>query len=44
MNYLVNYIYILSEKIDKLNSNEESDLKSDVNKILKILDSDGLEF
>ena len=37
-------LYTLSEKIDKLNSNEESDLKSDVNKILKILDSDGLEF
>ena len=37
-------LYTLSEKIDKLNSNEESDLKSDVNKILKILDSGGLEF
>lgn len=37
-------LYTLSEKIDGLNSNEESDLKSDVNKILRILDSDGLDF
>ena len=34
----------LQDKIDNLSSKERSTLKSDVNKLFEILDSDGLDF
>lgn len=43
-NELLFELCTLSEKIDNLSGKEESTLKSDVNKLFEILDSDGLDF
>mgnify|MGYP000361843339 CR=1 FL=1 len=43
-NTLLLELYDFEEKIDNLSSNEKSTLKTNINKLFEILDSDGLDF